>query len=164
MQTSHALVSAFCEERTGRILRTVLEMEKDEALIWWIFDRIRGIPNFITHDPSKFTFESMLWCFLPTIKLYLIDDVGTALLQKHSKTVADIHITFWDKVLRGREQLCIAALRQITGEEHLSSLSTSIPLTSRATLAFAKRLGFKSISQPDSPVQHLVWLVPDYTV
>lgn len=146
---------AICHERTGDKVRCVQSVMKDPEAIWWIYDRIKDIPNFITANPPEFTHESMLWLFLPEVKIYMVDDVGVIVLRRLDPRKADVHITFWDKILRGRERLCQLVAKQLFRDEVLNELVTAIPSESRAILAFALRVGFKRRSLPGDPIQLL---------
>jgi hypothetical protein len=79
-------------------------------------------------------------------RLYQVDDVGLmGVGPTLYRGMPDVHITFWDKRLRGREGLCRAVAYMVMGELEVPGLYTPIPATARATLAFAKRVGFRVV-------------------
>lgn len=146
----------MCVEPEGAIIRIVQSVVKTPELIWWLYDQVKGMPNFVTAHPEEFTHESMLWLFLPEVKIYLIDDVGVVVLRRLTSVYADVHPTFWDRRLRGREELARQICHTILAEEQLDVLHTDIELASRVVMAFAKRVGFVSRSLAKDPVQHMV--------
>lgn len=73
-------------------------------------------------------------------KLYwVVDDVGLMFVSM----AGDAHVFFWDKRLRGREEMARTMLRVSMTIFSLAEAWTTIPETERAVLAFAKRVGFK---------------------
>jgi hypothetical protein len=73
-------------------------------------------------------------------KLYwTVDDVGLLIVSE----ACDCHIFFWDKRLRGREQLCKRMAEEAMQLLGCEALWTKVPDSEVAVIAFAKRVGFK---------------------
>lgn len=86
--------------------------------------------------------------YSPGARLFLVDDVGLMLKGCfQSGGLYDVHIGFWDLVLRGRELMCRAMARRVAEDAGARGVWTAIPIEARATLAFAKRVGFIEQSQ-----------------
>lgn len=78
------------------------------------------------------------------VRIFLVDRVGI-LIQGPTRWegLPDVHIIFWDKVLRGREEMCARMARLGAREAGVPGVWTAIPQSARATLAFARRVGFE---------------------
>lgn len=77
-------------------------------------------------------------------KFYTVDDVGLLCFDPFAPGKAHVHITFWDKRLRGREGLCRTALLEVMNRSNVDTVLTAIPLGLRVVRAFAKRVGMHS--------------------
>lgn len=98
-----------------------------------------------------------LGLFYEANRLYwLVDDVGLIFAIFDSDHSAGVHITFWDRRLRGREYLCRSLAELVLERPGMCYLHTSIPETSRATLAFAKRIGFEPVMTGEDGMVRLV--------
>lgn len=83
-------------------------------------------------------------------KLYwVVDDVGLMF----ATMAGDVHVFFWDKRLRGREDLAKTMMLVSMGIFGLPEAWTTIPETERAVLAFAKRIGFTEQNRQDGLVK-----------
>lgn len=79
-------------------------------------------------------------------KLYwTVDDVGLLI----ATAAADVHVFFWDKRLRGREQLCRGMAQVFMGILGTEAVWTRIPESERVVIAFAKRIGFEETENKD---------------
>ena len=87
-------------------------------------------------------------------KLYwTVDDVGLLI----ANYAGDVHVFFWDKRLRGREELCRSMARVFMSIIERDSVWTQIPETERAVLAFAKRVGFEEVERENGLVMLIFW-------
>ncbi len=159
-----------CDERRGAVVRRVQEAIKTDLLYDWLWEHIQGIPNFLRNDPADLEKGEMVWWLEQhTTHIYLVDTVGAVIVLVQDPAVtAHVHITFWDKILVGREELCRELSRRVLREKNLSYLHTSIPIGARATMAFARRVGFKPVMLVGN-IQTLVLIgddvgLPNYTV
>lgn len=109
--------------------------------------------SMLAHHESKgrtLTPETALQEFYRLDKLYwVVDDVGLLI----ATMAGDVHVFFWDKRLRGREELAKTMLLVSMSILNLDEAWTTIPETERAVLAFAKRVGFKDEGMQDGAVK-----------
>lgn len=133
-----------CPERGGVVRRTVVDMPRDLRLWLEITKLMDGVPNFLSKSYRK-NAEMFLD---QRNRFFLIDDVGVAaVLLEKALPLAHVHITFWDRKLRGREELCKRLCDYVMFYMELDQLHTAIPKTSVAVQAFAKRIGFRQQSE-----------------
>lgn len=124
-----------CTEPDGMVQRTVRPLEARD--IPWVYARIKE--SLASRGREALGIEQALYEFMRLDKLYwVVDDVGLII----ATVAGDVHIFFWDKRLRGREQLCKIIARVIMEIFDRDFVWTEIPKTERAVLAFAKRIGF----------------------
>lgn len=78
------------------------------------------------------------------VRLFQVDTVGM-LIQGFVtyNDMIDVHIVFWDRRLRGREPMCRSMAQLVASEGGFAGVWTAIPQDAAATLAFAKRVGFR---------------------
>lgn len=141
-----------CKEKEGEVRR---EVRLVVPTVPWILDTIEKmnkVRNFLPRENQIAPFVR------PGNVFFEVDDVGMIALVPEEGLV-HCHITFWDRRLRGREELCrtVAAWAMaLTGK----ILATGIPETSPAVLAFAKRIGFVEGNREAGIV---VLFFPNYT-
>jgi hypothetical protein len=82
--------------------------------------------------------------FDPFSTFFLVDNVGIIAVMplEGNDRVLHVHIAFWDKRLRGREEL-VRNVCQFVVAISQKILITAIPATNRVVLAFARRVGFE---------------------
>lgn len=100
--------------------------------------------------------QTLGFFYEPNRIYWLVDDVGLIFAVFDTEHSANVHITFWDRRLRGREGLCRGLARMVLDRPGMCYLHTAIPEGSRATLAFAKRIGFEPILKDEAGIIHLV--------
>jgi hypothetical protein len=83
----------------------------------------------------------------PRTLIVLVDDVGALFAIPDSLTSAHVHISFWDRRLRGREQLCRQLAQMVLRQYGFHYLYTAIPARLRTVIAFAKRVGFIPVTE-----------------
>lgn len=139
-----AVLSLDCPEKGGVVRRTVVDMPRDLRLWLEVTKLMEQVPNFLSKSYRKNT-----EIFMDSRnRFFLIDDVGVAaVLLEKSLPLAHVHITFWDRRLRGREELCKRLCDYVMFYMELDQLHTAIPQDSTAVLAFAKRIGFRFQSE-----------------
>jgi hypothetical protein len=71
--------------------------------------------------------------------------------------MAEVHITFWDGILEGREQLCREVAQMLMASADLQFVLTFIPESRTRLLKFAKEIGF-AIIEKQSPMLTLALL------
>lgn len=127
-------------------------MDRSVEHILDIIEKLKTIPNFL---PPGNEFQP----FIQPGNIFLeVDDVGLIAIIPTEHRLYHCHISFWDKRLRGREELCRTVAEwivELTG----MILATGIPETSSSVLAFAKRVGFVERSRQHGVV---VLTFPNY--
>lgn len=138
------MIQVQCHERDGTVLRTATMVKANLAKLDKIYLKVKDLPNFITAEPGAIKYRDLFSLLEPNVALLEVDDVGVIVVRYHPKEeCADVHITFWDRRLRGRESLCRAVADYLMDFLKVRGLFTAIPGDSRATLAFARRVGFR---------------------
>jgi hypothetical protein len=133
--SSKFLFKQACYEKTGVIERAAYVPVRSMETVLWIAERIFTVRNFLPSEAPLAPITDL------NNFLCLIDDVGIILAAPFDKETAHIHMTFWDRRLRGRETLCSRVASYICRVTGLS-LMTAIPTSHRAVLEFVKRAGF----------------------
>lgn len=107
--------------------------------ILYVYDKLGTCPNLFGSRSIR-SIEDLLsnhW------KFWLVDDVGLLCFDPFTVRIAHVHITFWDKRLRGRESLCRAVAGHLMSEYQIDTLLTVIPDSAKIVGAFARRVGFQ---------------------
>jgi hypothetical protein len=73
---------------------------------------------------------------------FMIDNVGLFAVDLVIPSMPNVHVTYWDKRLRGRERLVAAICDWLLEYLNVPAVFTQMPAASKATLAYAKRVGF----------------------
>lgn len=147
------VLSVICNERGGECTRLVVEMPRDIRLWQDILRQMQTVPNFL----AKSDYENTRAFLDERNQFYLIDDVGiAAVFPQRWFQAAHVHITFWDRKLRGRENLCRLLCDYVKTKYELDHLFTVIPVDSKTVLAFAKRIGFQDKSA-DRDFSYLIY-------
>lgn len=130
------LVSFICRERRGTAYRTVREVTATREVVWHLMEKL---------DPLTAPSKDLRLLDDPRIRILLIDDVGVIIQGPllSWRGWPDVHIGFWDKILVGREEMCYVVGSILAEDAKVDGLWTAIPKEARATLAFAKRVGFE---------------------
>lgn len=128
-----------CPEPGGTRVRRVREMNRTHEEVARVLALSKGVPNLFAKQTC---FQSIDNLYDPNKVYFLVDDVGIIAAVPDGLGAAHVHITFWDRRLRGREALCRGVARWLLQNLNLTVLWTVIPQASRTTLAFARRLGF----------------------
>lgn len=114
-------------------------MARTPEEIGGILDAVQGMPNLFEGQSCWKSIDELY----DERKIYLlVDNVGIICFVPRDDN-AHVHITFWDKRLRGRELLCKVVAREMMQALGLRFLWTAIPESARVILAFTKRLGFR---------------------
>lgn len=146
MQNDTVLL-APCNEKGREVYRRVSLFEPTPANMLEAVDKLNQVPNFLN---SQNQFEAFL---REDSYALCVDDVGM-LLVSHMQYgySASVHITFWDRRLRGREKLCRIVADWVVRFAGLKFVWTAIPANSRSVIAFAKRIGFKIVQEQNGVV------------
>lgn len=143
------MFSVVCHEGEKAVLREVRRFIPSPEGVLWLYDQMRQVPNF--HSANKPLRVDVLRAMMATEdQYYTVDDVGVICVCKPDVDSACVHMTFWDRRLRGREALCRMLSSYVLNTLELNYLWTAVPLTSRTVIAFAKRVGFVDFGHSDS--------------
>lgn len=139
------MIAVKCKEGDRVVTRYIQRMQPDVADALSVYDNARQVSNmFGKMDEQALTFlvGNAEW-------FWKVDDVGLICVSPLGSMphTAHVHITFWDKRLRGREEICRELARRVTAECHYHTFWTAIPREARTVLAFAKRVGFQVHSE-----------------
>lgn len=135
------------QEPEGSFVRNVSPLRAQDVEHVW--KKLRAVTNF-AGGRGKDTLTD------PSLEILRVDDVGVVVLDDKQSEYGRVHITFWDKRLRGREYLCKRIAQVWIDKYRYDYVYTSIPSESRAVIAFAKRVGFDTIAEEDGFV-HLIF-------
>lgn len=133
-------------EPEGTFVRRVRPFEQKDAQVVW--DKLKTVPNFLGSLSPETLFD-------PKLEIVLIDDIGAGVLDDRTDQYARVHITFWDKRLRGREYLCKRIAQMFMDKYNLGYVYSTIPHEARTVIAFARRIGFKEFGA-DEKYMYLV--------
>jgi len=120
-------------------VRSVRQLRPDSAEVLRVFDRLKLCPNMFGEIKPDLL-EKLI---AEHTKFWLVDDVGLLAFDQWRSDSAHVHMTFWDRRLRGREALCKTVMCRLMAEHSIDRVYTVIPLASRIVRAFALRIGFK---------------------
>lgn len=125
-------------------MRRVLEVEPSIVIEKYLRGRLLD-------DSSKSPIKDLSHIYSQGARTFLVDDVGVMLKGVIDyKGLCDVHIGFWDRILNGRESMCREMAIEVAESAGVPGVWTAIPISSRATLAFAKRIGFVEHRHSDS--------------
>lgn len=132
-----------CLEGKEVIKRHVRVLTKTLSNLVGVVDKLQLVKNFLsTGNPFSMLMDE-------STTLFEVDDVGMLLLSHMQYGYsACVHITFWDRRLRGRENLCKTMVELAITFAGLRFVWTAIPVReNEKVLAFAKRVGFVQIAE-----------------
>lgn len=131
-----------CDERRGTRVRRVKEVTPSEAIEEWL-------RKMMPQDALPMKDPGMI--FNPRVRTLLVDSVGALFKGPLDyEGLPDVHVVFWDKVLVGRELMCRSIAHRFSEDAGSRGVFTAIPKQSRATIAFARRVGFKTARESEN--------------
>lgn len=137
-------------------MRTVREMPQTPDWAAVIASQMGKVRNFLGAQDHQRVFLD------PNSHFCLVDDVGligaVGIVEDVS---AHVHMTFWDKRMRGREVLASMIVGYLMNVHNLGGIWTGVPKKHNAVIGFAKRVGFKPFYEDDKVVG-LLFLRRDY--
>jgi len=144
---------SLSREQELPMIREITPVVRDEETINQLEAKLRTVPNFL---PAKYS----LWDVLsaPNTVGYAVDDVGLLIAVNVTQgKMAEVHITFWDGILEGREHLCWEVAQMLMASADLQFVLTFIPESRTRLLKFAKAIGF-AVIEKQSPMLTLALL------
>lgn len=150
---SEPVVSSVCTEKNGSIERHVYKMALTQESVKLFWEKARKFDTLFTQE-IKNDFRLFLSVFLDENDgviegrglLWRIDDyVGIFYLTDISpENDAQVHVTFFDGRIKGRENLAIDMLRFAFKVYQFRRLSAVVPMyAATASHSFIRRIGFK---------------------
>lgn len=152
---TEVLFTVECKEPEGIFQREVRLGSLSRDKLTDLYNRLKQFKVLFT-DITQGDSEAFIKTFIdirvdgsevvvtPKGLLFEIDDVGIVFLSEIAVGLnADIHINFWDRRMKGREELVREIARFAVHNFDLHRLSTSIPAYARPALARIKKYGFK---------------------
>jgi len=108
----------------------------------------QSVPNFLEEGT---TLASIVEA--PDAVAFLVDKIGILVVNGILPGKYGVaHITFWDRVLEGREQLCREVAQFVMACAGLQFLLTTIPQNRQRLLEFARSVGFVPVEFTESLV------------
>lgn len=132
-------LSVLCKEPKGDRLRHVRPLEPLTEDVLAVYDKVQLCKSMF----GRVTTTSIEKMLVDHWKFWLVDDVGLLCFDPFQPGKAHVHITFWDKRLRGREQLCRTTALWLMEKYNVDTVLTAIPEKARTIVAFALRVGFR---------------------
>ena len=152
MGQSDNVLTVKCSERDGPVVRHVRETKLSIGKLRFLFDKLSQFDTLF-NDYTKGDFDSFLQKFLriecdgnltPIGLIWEVDDVGILFLTDFNTDIGEAygHFTFWDRIYRGRADLCRRMIEYVFEDLNLRVLRTDVPLYAKPTLFFVEALGF----------------------
>lgn len=151
LEQREPILTVECDERDGSFVRSVrfTPLSPDKLRYYWErmkeYKSIFGTP---VHNLEDFI-NTFVWQAGKDLKaggiLYEVDDVGIISIDNIvvSKMQCNAHLVFWDRKLRGREDL-VRQLCEYGFEEYgFRRIVVEIPLHAMPVVTFVERVGFQ---------------------
>ncbi len=145
------VMSVECNERGGTITRDVSLCELSIENLKFLYEKLSEFPilfnDYVTNDLNSFIDAFVAVQADGSVKsrgiIWLVDDVGILFINgiiPHYE--AQAHFTFWDKKIRGRENLILKMLKYLFEEYKFHRIVVQVPLYAPPVMRFVERLGF----------------------
>jgi hypothetical protein len=139
------IAGATCHEREGSRYRKTFLVYANRELEDFLWLKMKDLPCMF--DAQGLKHRESLRALWDTNKMFLmIDNVGLVGIDLSTPSMPNVHVTFWDLKMRGREPIGIVTCQEIIKHLGVPALFTQMPSTSKATMAWTKRIGFKVIN------------------
>lgn len=136
----------LCKERRGHVWRSVRIMPRTLKEAYDVAQKMSKVPNFLGNQPPEVLVQKNTAAFL-------VDGVGILYAADiREGESAHVHMTFWDGVLRGREELVHRTAGVVMQAFNLDHVWTAIPKSMPRVVAFTKRAGFFPFFEDDNLV------------
>lgn len=140
--TDDWVLTEACHEREGWKWRSVYIVEPSEAWEEHLWARLKGLPSMFgivplvdRHKLQRLYDKNLMW--------FAIDCVGIACVDLTTRSMPNVHVTYWDARMRGRESLGRRLCEWLLEFFDVPAVFTQCPAASRVVIAHAKRIGFK---------------------
>lgn len=150
---SDPIVTCMCNEKSGNVERHVYKMSLTQESVKLFWERAKKFDTLFTQEIRN-DFQAFLSVFLDEHDgviegrglLWRVDDyVGIFYLTEiEPESDAQVHVTFFDGRIKGRENLAIEMLRYAFKQYNFRRLSAVVPMYAAvASHSFIRRIGFK---------------------
>lgn len=140
-----------CKEPEGTFQREVKLCQLSKAKLRYLYDKLKQFD--VLFDKGIVDSDSFIQSFVvinndgtiePVGIIVEVDDVGIIRFTEIEPNVsANIHVTFWDRRFRGREELVRQVLAYAMEIFNLHRISAQVPLYANPLLGAIERVGFK---------------------
>lgn len=135
------ILTELCNERDGPRWRSIYYADPSAELEEYLWNKLQGLPSMFSITPLQDR-ERLRRLWDRNLMWMTVSDVGIVGFDLTTRSMPNIHITFWDKKLRGREHIGIRLCNWALDYFDVPALFTQCPAASKVTIAYAKRLGF----------------------
>lgn len=150
----HILDEAYieCKEPEGFVTRKVVPFKYSIESLRWLWEKLSKIDALFDDDnPNDIdTFILAMLdirddgTFSPNGLAWIVDDVGIIRITDiEAGNKAQVHITFWDGRLKGREPILRYLLAHAMDLFELDHVYAIVPVANRSLLFATERFGFK---------------------
>lgn len=128
------MLECACDEPGGTVWRSIKPLDRrDLGRFAEMLEKLQSVPNML-QGRAHFLLQTDCTAFE-------VDDVGLLAMLPFRPHAATVHITFWDRRLRGRERLC-RTMCEHAQEFGWRELYVVLRQDANMLRAFARRVGF----------------------
>jgi len=139
-----------CHEKGGLTLRRVEPLAKEAKDLAWLVLRLKETDSFLRHVSMA---DALTLLLDERTYILTIDDVGAVILTSiHQGFAAEVHVTFWDGRVRGREGMCRKIADWLFRMFTLEQMFCLVPEGNTSGQRLAKAVGFKDIKHENGNV------------
>lgn len=152
MDNRDVILEVECREPEGSVIRSVRLAKLSFEKLKFFYEKTKDFDTLF-NDYIGGNFEAFVSQFImqdrsgeifPTGIVWEVDDVGILRLSDISPGLeATAHFTFWDRRLRGRENLVKEMVRYAIEQFKLHRIIVEVPLYAKPILYFVERIGFQ---------------------
>ena len=129
-----------CFEKAGLILRRVELLDRGAKALAWLVLQLKEKDSFLRHVGMA---DALVLLLDQHTYILTVDNVGVIILTNiHKGRSAEVHVTFWDGRVRGRERMCRKVAEWLFRMFELSEMYCQIPEGNTTGLRLAKAVGF----------------------
>lgn len=147
------LMRVLCKEKGGDVVREIRLASLSTEKLRHYYDNLKQF-RAIFNDHVNGSFERFANLFLsqnvetgalqPRGLIWEVDDVGILFLTEVDEVQGEAHFTFWDRRLKGRENLIIEMVRYVFMHYKIHRIETRVALYATPIMLAVERMGFKA--------------------
>ena len=150
MDDRDVILECKCQERGGTVVRSVKLAQLSFERVQFLWEKLSKF-DVLFNDFVKDDFAAFVNHFIvqidgkpaPAGLFWDVDDVGIILVNNIVPfQSATSHFVFWDKILKGREDLCREMLRYGFKTYKFRRIKVEVPLYAEGVRRFVQRIGF----------------------